>query len=200
MNTPTHCFIALFIKNTLKRNYNIRIPTFWFLFGNLKPDYSSYLITAPHYRKISNNFIKDQIFQITKYNSYSNTTPSNCNRDLAIKLGVITHYLSDFFCLPHTENFGGNLFNHYLYERKLYKCLRSNKEIITNSTESAFKTSVKNFEERFFSLEKMQERYNGSKPSFYLDIFYAILVSMFTIICVLNIDNISLNKSFIVRG
>ena len=40
-------------------------------------------------------------------------------------LGVITHYVADYFTFPHNQNFPGNLKDHCIYEEELKKELRS---------------------------------------------------------------------------
>ena len=40
-------------------------------------------------------------------------------------LGVITHYISDYFTFPHNANYPGNLKDHCIYEEELKKHLRS---------------------------------------------------------------------------
>lgn len=40
-------------------------------------------------------------------------------------LGVITHYISDYFTFPHNDNYPGKLKDHCIYEEKLKKRLRS---------------------------------------------------------------------------
>ena len=47
------------------------------------------------------------------------------NRRWFINLGVITHYISDYFTFPHNVNYNGKLKDHCIYEEELKHAIRS---------------------------------------------------------------------------
>ena len=47
------------------------------------------------------------------------------NASLAVDLGEICHYITDFFCYPHNDDiYPHNLFMHYVYEKRMTLGLR----------------------------------------------------------------------------
>jgi hypothetical protein len=41
------------------------------------------------------------------------------------QMGIITHYLADFFCSAHNQPFGENVQQHYQYEKALQQFIQS---------------------------------------------------------------------------
>lgn len=115
MNLITHFCISLKLAKIIRSNYSDGINTLGFIWGNLKPDICPSLIKIPHYKKDSEDFISNEISYIleTKYSQFNKSTYKKSER-----LGVIAHYLSDFFCYVHSENFKGGGWEHWAYEFK----------------------------------------------------------------------------------
>lgn len=116
MNVFTHLGISLKLKHIIEMNLPIKLRTFRFLLGNIKPDLSSRYVNIPHFKKASEVFIRKEIQDLmeTKLLEYK-----KCTGNFSERLGIITHYLSDYFCYAHTEYFTGEMLEHYSYEMKL---------------------------------------------------------------------------------
>lgn len=116
MNIFTHLSIAIKLKHIIEANFHVKLNTISFMTGNIKPDLSSRYINIPHLKKESEGFVREEIQNLLKTKIYEY---ENCSRDFSEKLGIITHYLSDFFCYAHSEYFTGSMFEHYIYEMHL---------------------------------------------------------------------------------
>lgn len=94
MLTISHISMA---KNTLHflKIHNIDILHHKsFIYGNIKPDNLFQKTPKKHLELEALDFIIEEIENFDY----------NCNnKEMSIKLGVICHYLCDFFCLPHFE-------------------------------------------------------------------------------------------------
>lgn len=130
MDLFTHLCISSKLKSIIEKEQNVSLNTFSFLLGSIKPDFSSKYFNILHYKKHSDSFIREEIRDILKSKIYEN---KKCTSNFSERLGIITHYLSDFFCHAHSDNFTGNMLKHYIYEMKLFINYIKNSEEITSS-------------------------------------------------------------------
>lgn len=117
MNILTHLGIAVQLKHLIEKNYQIKLRTVSFLMGSIKPDISSKYKNIPHCIKGSEAFIQKEIQSLFLTKIYKS---EKCTRGFSERLGVLTHYFSDFFCYVHTESYSGDTLGHYLYEMYQY--------------------------------------------------------------------------------
>lgn len=113
MNLLTHLDISLKLKKVIEQNYTIKLNTLRFMFGNIKPDLFPWLFQTPHFKKNADSFVRQQIGKILNEKIQNN---SKCNGKFSERLGVLTHYLSDFFCFAHSDAFTDGLLVHNIYE------------------------------------------------------------------------------------
>ncbi len=113
MDFLTHLCIAGKLKRIVRKELDVKLNTFSFLLGNVKPDISSKYVNIPHFKKDSNDFVRNEIKSILYCRVYQG---KRCTHDFSERLGIITHYISDFFCYAHSGHFTGSMAEHYLYE------------------------------------------------------------------------------------
>ena len=123
MHTITHLSMSLAIRKLVEKHLPIKLDKVGFMLGNIKPDFAPRLVKIPHYRDDAIHFVKSEIKALLNYQIIEHT---KCTRYFSQRLGVILHYLSDFFCYAHSKNFKGNMFNHYLYEIGLSNYFKAN--------------------------------------------------------------------------
>jgi len=184
MLSATHKLIGKSIINNIIENFNIAVDQECFLNGCLKPDYSLPFFFIPHYKDKSFNYIKEIISELTNYSFTNNKSIKN----FYTKLGVVTHFLCDYFCYAHNNKKFDNIFLHLKYERtlhNLYEELTIDKTSIftfenNNSTEVYSLNTLISF------INDMYEKYSLSTPSMERDIYYSLTVSKFTINFIIN--------------
>lgn len=130
MDLFTHLCISSKLKSIIEKEQNVRLNTFSFLLGSIKPDFSPKYLNILHYKKDSEGFIREEIRGILDSKIYENR---KCTSNFSERLGIITHYLSDFFCHAHSENFTGSMLKHHIYEMQLFINYIKNSEEITAS-------------------------------------------------------------------
>ncbi|MGI6084323.1 MAG: zinc dependent phospholipase C family protein [Acetivibrionales bacterium] len=111
MNIIVHLMFAVTLRRQVKKKMGISLNLPGFLFGNILPDISKKYGEYPHY-------IKDALSYVASYRDdllFENSKPCN-SFNFAKKLGAVNHYLSDFFCLPHTDGYKGSKAHHGYYE------------------------------------------------------------------------------------
>lgn len=122
MNIQSHWKLASLICKSSE--FNIKgLKRFIFTFGNIFPDISFTFVRRPHIPSIMYDEVIHRIenaMHLTKKENHLNY----------FSLGIITHYLADFFCAAHTEPFGNDPRTHYLYEQQLLFHINSCYDII----------------------------------------------------------------------
>jgi len=98
------------------KELGFRVNEKLFYFGNLYPDLIHSYLWRKHEYLHSREYIRKKIEKLKKR-----------PRFFSFHLGIITHYICDYFCYPHSGVYNKGLFHHFLYERrqkvprKLYK-------------------------------------------------------------------------------
>ncbi len=115
MDSVSHTTVAHYLLNFVEKTDGISFDRKAFVFGNLKPDLRGEYLTKRHYPSL----MFDEVMQrIRDFVARFSIRASNGAR-LSEELGVICHYLTDFFCFPHNDTiYGRGLFAHYVYEKR----------------------------------------------------------------------------------
>jgi hypothetical protein len=86
-----------------------------FYIGSILPDCVPSFITRKHCIEDTFEILKNEIIKITDdYDMEKGITGYYCRH-----LGVITHYVADYFTFPHNDIFTGTLLEHCNYENDL---------------------------------------------------------------------------------
>lgn len=162
MITNTHILFSKILYESCLKDLNFKLRKYKFMYGNIKPD-----IFCNHFK--DNHTIKDSINIVEDYSKELIRCKSDIDK-FSIKLGVICHYVCDYFCIYHTEGYVNNsIFEHISYEKKLHaKVIEMvEKKKIKTGNSLAEKDIVK-------FVYKMQEKYLNEKQSLITDINYAL--------------------------
>lgn len=170
--TNTHIFIGKKIFEILKKSKTpFELNKILFIYGNIEPDIPLKGTPVAHKREEALNFILEKIDELKSMNLY---TEKNIN-DFSLNIGIVCHYLSDFYCMPHVRRWGDYKglkrilkgVEHVFYEFKISfhkdeieKVVKQKPHIIDD---------VENF-----ILNSFKEYENDS--NFKKDIFYAIFI------------------------
>lgn len=121
MIVPTHRLIAHYVYNYIQLKAGIGLDKKWFTFGNVLPDVKPYYIKRKHFYCVSFDYV------ISLINSLENDMDRISMKEFSLRLGIISHYVSDFFCYPHNDRayFKGRLKEHMQYEYKLHSSFSS---------------------------------------------------------------------------
>lgn len=111
MNCLTHLLISKTLYHHLEET--IELDGRAFMYGNIKPDLSPAIIKKPHtmenYTLVVCNMAKNLMNE------------KHTLKEFSINLGVICHYICDFFCYYHlNEKLFHHWKKHFLYEFDLY--------------------------------------------------------------------------------
>lgn len=121
----THKIIANELYNEIYRVYNIKLDKKSLIWGSQLPDYSPKHKMIPHYYDKSIDYIVGEIISLIVLARFTNLEESSyigiTKKIFSRKLGIISHYLTDYVTLAHYENwsFKDSMVKHVSYERKL---------------------------------------------------------------------------------
>ena len=90
-----------------------------FYFGSIQPDLNPGMISAPHEFESSYTELKNMILELIE-GVHGGQDSSSFWRNL----GIVLHYIADYFTFPHNSNYGGSLKDHCLHERDMKHFLR----------------------------------------------------------------------------
>jgi zinc dependent phospholipase C len=120
----THKIIARNIYDNIYNDYNLKLDINKLEWGAISPDILPHYRLIRHYKDESLNFISREVMKvifISRFLDFNDRLDPIAIKILSNKIGVISHYLSDYVCLPHANRwtFFGNMKRHIKYEKKL---------------------------------------------------------------------------------
>lgn len=171
MNTFSHLGMSVAIKKAVEKQLNIKLDTFGFMYGNVKPDISSYLINIPHFKSQAADFVASEIEELMKYKI---DRYGKCSKEFSERLGVVTHYLSDFFCYAHSKHFKGSLLKHYIYEARLSGFCKRYSGAMRQFNYIRYLNF--NFDHKSICglIDRLHEKYEQKRPSYANDLTFAL--------------------------
>ncbi|WP_143151279.1 zinc dependent phospholipase C family protein [Tepidibacter formicigenes] len=169
----THKIIANHMHYNIKNSLNVNLNENFLIYGAMKPDIAPRLAIKKHYKNQSFDFVLDEILNLI--NDGLKENPISINK-FSTKLGVISHFLSDFFCLPHHDRhyYHDKLIEHLKYEKTLHEHFTNFKgldKIKIPYLENIDKNNIKNF------IEELHDIYKNNKMGFENDITGSINIS-----------------------
>lgn len=120
----THKIIARNIYDNIYDNYDLKLDKNKLEWGSISPDILPHYRFIRHYKDESLNYISKEIMKvifISRFVDFNDKIDPIAIKLLSNKIGVISHYLSDYVCLPHASRwtFFGNMKKHIKYEKEL---------------------------------------------------------------------------------
>lgn len=86
-----------------------------FYLGSVLPDLNPKMIKEPHEFATSYDMLQENISEVVKEGIRGDYN----ERVMWRKLGVIIHYMADYFTFPHNTSYDGSLKDHCFYERDM---------------------------------------------------------------------------------
>jgi hypothetical protein len=176
MNSFSHIRIGNLLNDYLKKNYGVTLCKMSYLYGNLLPDFSRRYKSRPHQPECWENYLKQEYKALLERSRRG----MRLGRASSRRLGIISHFLADFFCYPHTNTYAGTSVAHIKYEWHLNAFLRKNLEDLRRTDfgsvcEDGFESTPGAGGERAFAcFEKLYKEYADQEPSYANDVLYTL--------------------------
>ncbi len=122
MMMKTHIILSKSLINNTDKTKQFFLSENNFIYGNIKPDIVSKYKLKKHYLDESYTMIKSKIEKMSSLNLDS-LEKLYTKSSFSQEIGVICHFLADFFCVAHSERweFKHSMYIHVRYERGLTK-------------------------------------------------------------------------------
>lgn len=122
--------MAHHIESQVKHSIGYTFEPTVFSFSNMKPDFAPKLLVKKHYIEESFPFVVEEIADLIKTSS-TDLLNKTKKRQFEAKLGVICHFLCDFFCVPHNQRweFSHSMIPHVKYEVHLDSLIKNKSQI-----------------------------------------------------------------------
>ncbi|MFA9381262.1 MAG: zinc dependent phospholipase C family protein [Acetanaerobacterium sp.] len=101
MLSASHIMIGGFLYEYMSSRYQISLHRESFIFGNILPDFRPSFLTRPHFLQYNTAYLKREIAALLA--DKHEETSFGCL--YSMRMGVICHYLTDFFCAAHSDHF-----------------------------------------------------------------------------------------------
>ena len=122
--SSTHALYAKHVAEHILLVYGVKLKRYSLIYGAIKPDVSTIFAKYPHYINASLDNLCDTVEMLIENIEGKKELES---RAFARELGVILHYIADYFCRVHNNvNGKKHLKNmkHIWYEKSLHKVIK----------------------------------------------------------------------------
>ncbi|HHT57648.1 zinc dependent phospholipase C family protein [Herbinix luporum] len=169
MRKKSHISLAKFLVNNMKEHKVIKYKKAFYL-GSILPDLKPSFLTKRHTFEETFDILINEIKSITINYDVS----KGVSRYFARHLGVITHYLADYFTLPHNSTYTGTITDHVYYEKELKYQLREYIEIEDIHSKAIQGQVLNTFDEIIQFITKTHKEYLEALKTVKEDIRYII--------------------------
>lgn len=172
MDTIFHGRIGATLADTIERNYRTSIPRKSFLYGNVKADLAPEYRLISHYKNQIDTVVYGWIEELSK-------ADSSALRDKKFyqKLGVVIHFICDFFCTPHNTYFKKNFFKHEVYEQLQHYTQGNKLKVFAAQVDKEPLFTFFNAEALINYLEKLHKSYMSTRSTMGRDMVFALRAS-----------------------
>lgn len=120
MLPQTHKIIADIIYEDVYKDHKIELNKTQLIYGSIKPDIYSGFPKLKHFKPQSFSVICNDISALSSSQTEDNRRAIS---KLSQNIGVVTHYVSDYFCVPHNDRatYQHHIINHIQYENQLHR-------------------------------------------------------------------------------
>lgn len=123
----THKIIASNIYDNVYEKYDLKLDKNRLLWWSIAPDILPQYKFVRHYKDESIDYIVKEIIKViyvSRYIEFNRVLDPIAIKILSKKIGLISHYISDYFCLPHAKRWTFNvskdvMIKHIKYESDL---------------------------------------------------------------------------------
>lgn len=120
MRKKSHISLASYLMESMNTE-ELKNHKKAFYIGSILPDCVPSFVTRRHNIDETFDLLKEEIIKITdNYDMNKGITGYYCRH-----LGVITHYIADYFTFPHNKIFTGTMREHCSYEKELKFAFKS---------------------------------------------------------------------------
>lgn len=188
MDTVFHGKIGKVLgEELILKGYKIDLKTF--IYGNKLPDILPSYRLSMHEMKDNYKDVKNLINELIE--------KKLSTKDLSKKLGIMTHYLCDFFTFPHNENYKSNIIMHELYERFQRRLMKNRIQETFDKYKEECTLKIYNYSDIINYIDDMHSIYMIKESNKERDVIFATILIRVVNCSILNIIYLRENIDFI---
>ncbi len=174
MKSASHHAMGYLLITALEQE-GVQLDKEQFVLGNLLPDYLPELILAPHFTMKCQREIGlfTGVLAAQRVAAKAKLPP-----DYSLRLGILCHYITDYFCFAHSREFQQNLAHHSSYEQALDSYFRDHyttEECLLPAAAGLRAASAKEAAQEIF---RVKRDYKNAERCFQTDVQYAFSVCL----------------------
>ena len=179
MVTKLHRHMGALIRQnvlaSLPKDRTIRINPFLYAVGNMLPDISWLPLTQPHFQSKSKPFMSKLLDKTIQKHRRHRNDALFVSPIFSLRLGILSHYLCDYFCVAHQGNGINGARHHLNYEhsmRDFFYDHRNEIEALCHfvPTKITFAEKVESTDDVLYEFKKWHELY-AERQSQFIDSF-----------------------------
>lgn len=116
MTYQTHAYFGKVLYSCIREFWNADISEKHLIVGSVKPDRSSMFLSHPHFWNYSKKFVYKKIKKLSSVK----LVPGKKNKKFSMELGIVLHYIADFFTAVHNIS-PNRVLEHMAFEDELHK-------------------------------------------------------------------------------
>lgn len=181
MLPSTHILIAKTAYQAVEELTGIKLNYSKFLKGSIYPDINLATLFLHHRISDTESIVEKNVNRLKDINIFEDSKKLDA---FSFRMGIIIHFISDYFCKVHNEIWHKNPIGHYIYEKELDKYYSKRKRFIINTDYSTCDENLC-IENRLMEYVKSQnDNFRKKRKSMKEDVAYSLKVS---IACMLSI-------------
>ncbi len=126
MTCQTHAYLATVLVQAIQSVWGVRLSRKRLVYGSIKPDVTSLFLRHPHFWRYSRDFLFRKVARLARmrFDRYEK------NKKFSEALGVVLHYVADFFTAAHNVK-PNRLREHLAYEERLHAAFARMADVAT---------------------------------------------------------------------
>ena len=120
MKSTSHFAMGHLLYASLQAR-GIHLNRIAFAYGNIAPDYAPQLLFPAHFGKVCSRAVDEIARELARLPLDES---GRVNAEYSKKLGIMCHFICDYFCFAHNKGFSGGITQHVAYENRLDLYLR----------------------------------------------------------------------------
>ncbi|MCI8756255.1 MAG: zinc dependent phospholipase C family protein [Oscillospiraceae bacterium] len=168
MNCFSHITMGRYLYQYFRDNMDIRLKKRTFVLWNVMPDLAPSLLRLSHFKKDIYDLVMEKAQYLAREGA--SLSPSQFSK----QMGILCHFMSDFFCYAHAEYFDGGKIAHFKYEIGMQLFGYRNREMLHAVDLISHAAAVDQSLALYEQINKLHEQYREIAPSWAVDFIYSL--------------------------
>lgn len=168
MNCFSHISMGRYLYRYFRDHMDVRLQKRTFVLWNVMPDLAPSLLRLSHFKKD----IYDLVMEKAQYLAQEGAKMSP--REYSKQMGILCHFMADFFCYAHAEYFDGGKIAHFRYEVVMQLFGYRKRSMLHAVDLISQAASVDQSLALYEQINALHAQYRDLQPSYGVDFIYSL--------------------------